>query len=241
MKAYTNTFKYGIKQISRDYMLALLLFAPILAGTAFKFLIPVVNEMISDYYHVDKIIQPYYPILDGILIYLAPSMFCTIFGFIMLEERDDRVAPYLMVTPIGYSGYILARLILPAIVAWVFSFGVIMTFKLTDMSMLLGLTIGILSTLYAVSMTLIVVSKAKNKVEGMALIKLTGITFVGMFIPFFITGKYQYVFAVLPSYWMGKVMISYGTYQFVLDTFLGILCSSGWIAVFYREFKRKKP
>lgn len=221
-------------------MLIILLLAPILAGAAFKFVIPIADEMISNYYNVDKIIQPYYPILDNILIYLAPSMFCTIFSFIMLEERDDRVAPYLVVTPIGYRGYIVARLMLPSLIAFLFSFGVFMTFKLTDIGMLLGLTIGMLSTLYAVSMTLLVVSKAKNKVEGMALIKLTGITFVGLLVPFFIEGNYQYIFSILPSYWMGKVMISYGTSQFILDSILGILVSFGWIGVFYREFKRKR-
>lgn len=239
MKAYLSAFKFGIRQISRDYMLLLMMFAPILCGIFFKFLIPIIDESISKGFGVERIILPYYQILDITLVFLAPSIVCTILSFLILEEKDDNINSYIFVTPVGYNGYIFARLILPSIFALLLSVIVLMLFKLTNINMLLGISMAILSILYALASTLIVVSSAKNKVEGLALVKLTGMTFLGVLAPFFIKGNAQYIFSFLPSFWLSKVLLNYGYKVFPISLILGFFCGTIWIIIFYMVFKRK--
>lgn len=239
MKAYMATFKFGIKQIQRDYMLILMLVAPFLCGLAFKFLIPILDEYIANKFEINKLIFPYYQIFDIMLVYVTPLLVCIISSFLILEERDDEVAPYIFVTPIGYSGYILARLIIPTIFAGGLSFLVLMLFKLTKIPILLGLTLAMVSSLYALSTTLIVVANSNNKVEGLALTKITGFTFLGILAPYFIEGNIQYIFAGFPSFWLGKITLVYPSKEFITATILGMICSAIWIAMFYRVFKKR--
>lgn len=239
MKAYISTFKFGFKQITRDYMLILMLFAPFLTGIVFRFLIPALDEFIANKFEIERVILPYYQLLDNLLVFLTPSLVNIISSFLILEERDDEVAPYIFVTPIGYSGYILARLIIPSIFAFLLSFVVLMLFRLTQITMLLGVTLAFISTLYALSTTLIVVSKANNKVEGLALTKLTGINFLGVLVPYFIKGNIQYIFAVFPSFWLAKASLAIGSSSFLPSVLLGTIFSVIWIAVFYWVFKSR--
>lgn len=239
MKAYISTLKFGFKQISRDFMLILMIFAPFLCGIVFKFFLPILDGFIADTFKVDKVLLPYYRIFDTLLVYLTPTLICIISSFIILEELDDEVSKYIFVTPVGYTGYIFARLIIPSIFAFCLAWVALLLFQLTEISVILSAVLALLATLYAFATTLAVVSIAKNKVEGLALTKLTGVTFAGIMVPYFIDGNAQYIFAVLPSYWMSKVSLDYGSGYFLSSMMIGIACTATWIWIFYGVFKRK--
>lgn len=239
MKAYRSAVRFGFKQISRDYMLIILLAAPFLTGISFRFFLPILDQFIANRFEINRILLPYYRVFDNILVFLTPSMICMIFSFLVLEERDDQVASYIFVTPVRYKGYVFARLIVPSILACMFSFLILMVFKLTKITVFLAVALSFLSTLYALAIALSVVSMANNKVEGLALTKLTGITFVGILAPYFIEGTTQYIFSILPSYWLGRVMLAQGIGNTVFLILAGTICSGTWIVLFYRIFKRK--
>jgi fluoroquinolone transport system permease protein len=239
MKAHVETFKFGFKQITKDSMLILMIIAPFLCGIAFKFAIPILDNYISMKFKVGTIIEPYFITFDSFLVFLAPCLVCIVASFLILEELDDKVSPYIFVTPIGFSGYIFARLIIPGVFAFLLSFILITFFSLTKISVFLGMMLSVIATLYAIATTLVVVSVANNKVEGLAVTKLTGISFLGILAPTFVKGKVQYIFSVLPSFWIGKVALSKDAITLLLFTVAGICCSLIWIAVFYTRFKRK--
>lgn len=239
MKAYIETFKFGFKQISRDTMLILMIIAPFLCGIVFKFLIPFLEGFISNKFGVSKILTPYFRTLDSFLVFLAPCLICIVASFLILEEFDDKVSPYVFVTPIGFSGYIFARLTIPAIFAFLLSFIIIMIFNLSGISILLGIILANIGTLYAIGTTLVVVALANNKVEGLAVTKLTGISFLGILVPTFVEGKIQYLFFLLPSFWLGKVSMAKETTSLMLCALAGIGTSLIWISIFYRKFKRR--
>lgn len=239
MKAHIETFKFGFKQITRDSMLILMIIAPFLCGIAFKYFIPMLDRVISTKVGMGTILEPYFITFDSLLVFLAPCLICIVASFLILEEFDDKVSPYIFVTPIGFSGYILARLLIPGIFAFILSFITIAIFSLTKISLVLGGILAVIATLYAIATTLVVVSVANNKVEGLAVTKLTGISFLGILAPTFVKGNAQYIFSVLPSFWIGKVALSNDNKTLLLFTLVGISCSLIWIAVFYRRFIKR--
>ena len=229
MRAYMTIFNIGLRQASRDYMLGMLLIAPVLCGIVFNKLVPKLEAYLVSALNVDRLIAPYYILFDILLVLLTPFLICMTASFIILEEKDDQVTPYYYVTPAGFFGYIIARLVMPAIFSCILSLIVLMLFKLTPIPVTLGIALALISTLYALAITLTVVSYATNKVEGLALTKLAGITFLGVLAPYFIKGNSQYIFAAFPSFWLTKVALEYSSTYFPQAVAGGIVCSLAWI------------
>lgn len=86
MRAFISTFKFGTRQIIRDYMLLLMLVAPFLCGIVFKFLLPALDELIARELGIEKFFVHYYQLFDAILVYLVPSLVLIISSFLVLES-----------------------------------------------------------------------------------------------------------------------------------------------------------
>ena len=82
---------------------------------------------------------------------------------------------------------------------------------------------------------MIILAYAGNKVEGMALAKVSALVMVGLIIPFVITDSTQYVFSFLPSFWIAKFLIS-NNYWFILPA---IFLSGGLICILYNRYSTK--
>ena len=85
---------------------------------------------------------------------------------------------------------------------------------------------------------MLIVSYSHNRVEGMALAKLSGLLLgFGLPVPHFLThnGGLQYLFSWLPSFWVAKLFVSESIWAIIP----AVLTSAAWIALAYRRFVRK--
>lgn len=230
MKALFSSFSQFVKQISKDSMLIMVCFAPILCGLLFKFGIPALNELLIQYFNFS--FKDNFVMLDIFLAVLTPYMFCFISAMIILTEVDDKISNYLCVTPLGKGGYLISRLAFPATVSAVVSFVLLLFFSLTQISIIMNVLLSILSALFGIIASMIIVTLAKNKVEGMALAKLTGMMMLGVLVPFYITGLGQYLAFFLPSFWFAKLVVEQN-YIFAIPAMLSSLI---WILLLTRKF-----
>ena len=69
---------------------------------------------------------------------------------------------------------------------------------------------------------MMVVSIAGNRVEGLALSKLMGISFIGLILIWFLPAPYHFLMAFLPSFWIGKILLD-GASFFSFYTWTDIL------------------
>ncbi len=239
IKRWFSGFFWGFRLVARDSMLVLLMAAPFLAGLLFRFGIPAIDRWIAAQWTGKPLLMPYAAVFDLMLLFLTPYLLCTAASLIMLEERDHQVGAYFRVTPMGLRGYLTARLVIPAFGAVLISILLLMLFSLTNLSLLAGFGLALLAAFSAIAAAMVVVAAANNKVEGMALMKLTGISMVGLLVPWFIESNAQYAFAIFPSYWMARALLEtqVTTYTFFILT--GVACSLLWIVAFYRVFTRK--
>lgn len=238
MKAVYKVCSFTLRQMSRDPILILMIFAPLLAGSMFKWGLPAGMDWLS-LKGISLDVSPYQPLIDSLLAYLTPSLFCIISSFLMLEERDEGISHYFFITPLGRRGYLIARLLIPAVVAWIYTLTVLEAFNISDLSIGAHGAMTTLGTLYAVSLTLVVVSLADNKVEGLALTKLTGVTFLAVLAPWGITGNGQYLYSFLPSFWLGKMSLAQSTAELGLSAALGTAVSLVWISLLWRLFEKR--
>jgi fluoroquinolone transport system permease protein len=235
VKILLRSFAMFIRQITEDYMLVGVIFAPILMGTAFRFGIPFAEELLTSQLSVPQVLSPYYLLFDLFICIATPYFFCFVSALVMLTEYDENMVNYLAVTPLGRRGYIVSRLVFPAILSFVASIFIVKLFALTTWAWPMLLAACALSCLMSVAMALLLFSLSSNRVEGMALGKMANVYTLGLLVPFFITSWPQYLFAPLPSFWVAKLCIDVN-YSFLIPA---LLTSILWLWALYGRFERK--
>ena len=236
MRPLFRCFGMFLRQISKDSMLYAVLAAPLLAGCIFRFGVPAADSALCGYFGEASIFLEYYLLFDLFLAVMTPYIICFVSSMVILAEYDENMAAYMSVTPVGKRGYIISRLVFPAAIsvpvsAVILSFFSLTTWVLTDL-----LIICMLSGLLSIPVSLLIVAFSHNRVEGMALAKLSGVILLGLPVPFFLLSGVQYLFSLLPSFWIAKLCID-GNYLLSIPP--ALLTSFLWIWVLYGRFAKK--
>lgn len=234
MKQSFKLFKIGVLQTFRDGMLFALLPAPFLFGLFIKIGMPIGDDLLQTYFSFS--LKPWYPLADAMLIALTPMFLGMASAFIILEERDEGTGLYYEITPVqGYS-YLLARIGLPMIWAFLCSVTTTLIFGISNISFSHIISASIISTFTGISITMMTVSFAGNRVEGLVISKLSGLSFLGLLAVWFAPVPYKYLGAILPSFWVGELILN-GSRGIVLMA--GLLTCLFWIYLFTNRFLRK--
>lgn len=234
-KRLSISFIQYLNQIARDAMLFLSCFAPVLYGLFIKFGIPVAEKFLTGYYSRKEVLVPYFIIFDLFLVVLTPMMFSFASSMVILGEIDDGITKYMSVTPLGRGGYLISRLVFPLTFSFVVSIIVMNVFTLTIIAFEMIAILSFLSSLLGFITSMMVVSFSANKVEGMAITKMSGISMIGILLPFFVSTKIQYVAIMLPSLWMAKFAME-GNITYLI---LCVMVSAGWALLLLRKFMKK--
>ncbi len=236
MKPLFRSFSMFLRQVSKDSMLYAILAAPLLAGCAFRFGVPAAEAALCRHFGEVSILSGYYLLFDLFLCAMTPYIICFVSSMIMLAEYDENMAVYMSVTPVGKRGYIISRLGFPAAISILVSAVVMNFFSLTTWALPDLLITCTLSSLLSIAVSLLIVAFSHNRVEGMALAKLSGIILLGLPVPFFLFSGVQYLFSLLPSFWIAKLCID-GDYLLAMPP--ALLTSFLWIYGLYGRFAEK--
>lgn len=235
MKAIRLSFFQMLAYMRRDKMLFVACLAPVLAGFLFRFAIPFLEAALTDWLHTAAVLSPCYALIDIFFAMLAPTMFCFVSAMVSLEEADEKTAAYLFVTPLGKTGYLAARFGVPAAAAFLVTAVLLPVFKLTSLSPIDIALLAAVGTLQGIIISLLILTLSSNKLEGMAVAKLSSCMIFGAAIPFFIKDNIQYIVFPLPSFWIGKAIYEnmplYMPPAFVL--------SAIWIFFLSKQYLRK--
>ena len=235
MRVLLRCFLIFIRQIARDSMLYAVCLAPLLAAVFFKFGIPLIEQQLCGLLSKSVILQEYYLLFDLFLSVLTPYMLSFASSMVILTEYDENMAVYMAVTPIGKAGYFISRLAFPAVISFGVSVFLLSVFSLTTLSILTIVLLSLLGSLQSIAVSLLLVSLSHNRVEGMALAKMSGILMLGLPVPFFVFSGIQYVFSPLPSFWTAKMAQEASFIPLIPALVTSLL----WIIVLYGRFKRK--
>ena len=158
MNAIMKSFRIFVLQLTKDGMLIMILIAPLLIGTIFKFGVPFIELQVTEYFNKDVILGDYFILFDLLLATLTPYLIGFAASMTMLDEYDSNLINHLCVTPLGKKGYLISRIILPLFLAYLISIIIVAVFSLTSWSFLMLITICLLTSLLSLISTLIVFS-----------------------------------------------------------------------------------
>jgi fluoroquinolone transport system permease protein len=209
--------------------------APLLTALLFRFGIPQIENLLRGYLQRQEVLSSYYLLFDLFLCFMPSYMFCFASAMVMLTERDENMARYIAVTPVGKKGYVLSRLVLPAVIAMLVSIVMTRFFALTAWDFGILSAACLLMSLLSMTVALLIFTSSRNRVEGMVISKMSGLLVLGLAAPFFMLSDMQYLFSFMPSFWVAKLCLE-GNYLVLLP---GILISLAWIWPFYRRFDSK--
>ena len=235
MKANIRSLQMFLRQIRADSMLLFMCFIPLLIAAVFRFGVPFLETTLRSVFEAASILSGCYLLFDLFLTAFTPFFLVFISAMVMLSEIDDNIAAYLAVTPVRKRGYLISRFLYPALLSVLVSVVLMSLCALTDWTVWNMLLACLLSVLLCIPVAMLIVVFSHNRVEGMALAKLSSLVLFGLPVPFFIQSGFQYLFAWLPSFWIAKI--------FAQQAYWGIapavLLSAAWIWAQYRRFERK--
>lgn len=113
MRLTLKIFSIGMHVVLRDAIMLFLIPAPLLVGIAFRFLLPWLNQLLL--VRSSFSLEPWYPITDGLMIILTPTLLTMSSAFLLLEECDEGLGNYYQITPASHLQYLFARIGIPAI------------------------------------------------------------------------------------------------------------------------------
>lgn len=229
MKAQKKAFLQMLSVIGKDGMLLMACLLPVVCGVLFRLGIPEVEALLCTYFHKKELLRPFYGLTDVFYSMLAPAMFCFAAAMVVLEERDEGMASYLWITPLGRNGYLISRLGIPAVLAAVVSGALLIPFSLQRLQ---GPSVGVLAVnggAYGLLYALFIIRFSSNRLEGMAAAKLSSLLMLPATGAFLIHNGMKYLLWIFPSYWAG---LSVSEQQPVLGL-VGILCAGIWALLLF--------
>lgn len=125
-------------------------------------------------------------------------------GFLLLEDRDDGPLLALDVTPVGKGGFMLYRASVTAFITAEITL-LAMALLLPDSGWSIRLLFAMLIAIQSVCSAFILPAVARNKVEGLAVTKLTNIASLLPLIAF-IPSPWRYLAGIFPTFWIGEAL-----------------------------------
>ena len=235
MRKYVIASKQFLNQLLKDAMLFICLIAPVLVSVFLHFAVPVAEKELTLYFHKQSILGGYYILFDLLIALIAPMMSGFVSAMVMISERDDKIISYMVITPLGGKGYLFSRVLLPAIVSFLYSVILLNIFSLTKLKITEIFLMALFQAFLGIIIALIMTDISTNRVEGMAIGKLSGIFAIGMFIPFAITTKIQYIGGLLPGFWYGKYIQDERWVYLVI----GFSVMALWLMLLLKRFLKK--
>ena len=227
------------RNIFRDSSLKWMFFLPVLLALVLRWGIPPLSAWLLRAYAFDLV--EYYPVLLAyFFIVTCPMTYGMVIGFLLIDEKDDRTLTALQVTPLSLRAYLAYRIAVPTALSILLMFVI---FPLADLKYLspgdvfwAAVAAAPLAPLFA----LFLASIAQNKVQGFALMKLSGMVLLLPVFAYFVGSNWEYVFGLIPTYWPMKVYWMLDARAPAAGWFVlaAVLIQGGWTALLVRRFEK---
>lgn len=195
MNKFLSVVRSDMKNIRRDPTLLLLLFVPLIMLVLLRTAMPLAAVYYPEICH-------YYPVILGLFALLNASFPAIIGAFILLDEKDVSLFPVIQVTPVSLSGFMLVRLQYLTVMGLLTSIMLITFNGFYAVSLMQSIALALLCVMNAPILLLLIVALSKNKVEGMANLKVANIVLLLPVAVFFLAPPYEYLLSVFPAFWV---------------------------------------
>jgi fluoroquinolone transport system permease protein len=235
MNAITALGRVDLKNIRRDSLMLVLLAYPILLGVLLRWLIPYATVGLAGVFDV----TPYHLLLTSFLgLLIMPMLTGYLAGFLLLDERDQNTLTVLMVTPLPIQTYALYRVIAPVIISAV---GILILVPFIGVAVLTPeklLPLALAASLLAPIFALLLTSVAKNKVQGIAMMKGMSIFMFAPFVAWWVPEPWQWLLGLVPTFWPVKAYwLAAAGEPYLWVAAVGVVYTVALLVVLFKRFQ----
>lgn len=191
-----------LRNIARDRFMVFVLLYVVVIAVALRLTMPWLGRTLAVY---DIVLSAYAPLLTSfVAVSVGAQLSGMLFGFLLLEGKEDRTLQAMMVTPLPLTHYILYRIAAPYLLALLLIPLVVLIMGVGAPTLPQLLAISAVGALFAPCVTLFLASQGNNKVEAMALMKMVSTLAAITAGSWFVAEPLQWLFGVFPLYWVMK-------------------------------------
>lgn len=233
-----------VKLIRRDRFLMFMFMFVLYVAVALRFGLPWLNDylleknVLNETTFITSLTEIYPMLVAYMAIFLGGTLVGTIFGFMLLDEKDDNTITAMLITPVTMNQYLLYRVGMPAILAYVVIVFQVLFINQAMIPLWQLLLIATGGALTAPITSLFFATFAENKVQGFALSKFTGVAGWTIMIGWFVAVPMQLLIGIFPPFWISKAywMILEGNDLWWMALIIGIITQIGLIVLLMRRF-----
>jgi fluoroquinolone transport system permease protein len=232
MNAARALWANDLRHIVRDRTVSVLLFVPLILILSLRFAVPVIERQLP-------IVSGYRPLVLALFCMIAIMFPAFMMSLLMLDEKDQDLFAVFRVLPISPLRFLLDRLVLVAALGFLDALALVAGSGLVAYALPVLLCLAALCALMPAAATLLIVSVAGNKIEGLTVIKglfpLILLPAAGLVVK----SSWTILFAVFPAYWIYVAFAAPDGRTLALACTCAVALHGVLIAVFYRRFRRR--
>jgi len=178
-------------------------FLPFIIVAVCRLGVPILTEMIPQLPHY------YWLILAGFTS-IAASMPSFLFGFVLLDERDENIHNILRILPLPENFILKSRILFIVFSGFIFSLFILIFNGLIKYSPVELIVLAVLFSFIPPVLTFAITAFARNKIEAAAMYKGLSLLLFSPVIAYFVDGAWKYLFGLIPFFWTYEVMYFIG-------------------------------
>ncbi|MBI9011745.1 MAG: hypothetical protein JEZ08_05885 [Clostridiales bacterium] len=198
--------KLDLKQMQQEPIMFLFALLSLLLIGVFKLIITYGTPIILDLVHLNLLNYEVY--ILSLVYMLQPMMLGMVIGFFMLDEKDAKIFELLRVTPLGLSGYLMNRLLIPILLNGLYTLIGYLTLGQHIHSAIYLIPIIIFSSIQMVGVGIFIAIVSEDKVKGLTYSKaISGLIifgFVNLIPNVFLNGLGRF----FPQYYITEILVS---------------------------------
>jgi hypothetical protein len=194
MKLLFILSQQDLRTTFRDPIFKGLLFFPLLAFVFIRWLLPVIIERFP-------ILLPYHTVILMWACMQSATMFGFIYGFLFLDEKEENLFQVLRIVPISTFQLLSSRLLVGFVVSSFTNFLLLHTGGIGHFKGWQEVFLALQFSLLAPLIALLLGTFSRNKVEGLAQMKIVNICLNLPALIYFLPSPWLHFTAIFPSYW----------------------------------------
>jgi hypothetical protein len=246
MKAPQSTFTKTAKlivalaptdavNIVREALFLFVILLPVVVALILRFLLPELEKMLIERLQFD--LAPYHPMIMGVFIGVSPSLIGSLYGLLLVDERDERTLSVLRIMPTPFATYLTARLLIPTALA---VFMTILTYPLAGLSPLPILTVTAIALAGATVVpvaALVIVSIATNKISGLVVFRLVTSVLALPALAYIAPPDWDRLAWIISAYWPMKALwLASDGQTYGLELLIAPVMNLALALILYRRF-----
>ena len=232
MKFALRLIRHDLNSTFRDPLFKGLLFFPFICFALVRWVFP---WLIAKY----PVIEPYQDVLVMWACLQAATMFCFIYGFLFLEEKEENLLPVLRTLPVSTGTLVTIRQTVAISIATLINFFILEWGGILESHPIDHFLIALQMSLIAPVITLYLAVFAHTRMEGLAQIKIINILLIAPGLIYFLSQKGLHALAVVPSYWSFRAIEVSETDRLNYFLWIGFVVYLLVLIILNKRFKNK--